>query len=64
MMVDDLRADVFEALDNAHYENEYDMTKDDAHDVACDMIAYGAAFENYKPETLIPHIKEWQAENR
>ena len=65
--MEDIRKIVFDNLDAAKeggaFEHGEYLDDETPEVIADDMVAYAEDCESYKPEKLLPHIKEWLAEN-
>lgn len=58
-----LRNAIFSELDNA-YVNGYFASDEHLHnaspdEIAYDMTCYSPTFEDARPETLTPHVRDW-----
>ena len=55
----DTEKEVHDALDDAR-TNDYEPMEDNDILISNELCMYNSNFENFNPETLIPHIKSWK----
>lgn len=60
MKTEEIRAAVFEALDNAT-ANGYAVASSSPERIATDLLTYDAGLEDQTETKLVPHIREWIA---
>lgn len=61
------RSVVFSNLDDAKSSGQFDhdgyLYGMSPYDIACDMVTYADNCVTYRPQTLVPFVREWLREN-
>lgn len=60
MTPEEIKAAVFEALDNTIVNGYRDAIDDPEEALAVDLATHDAALDEIEPDNLIPHIKAWR----